>query len=43
MMSSSAFLSPDGSPETAEPPRWAWWILLLIALCTLAVGVLLLV
>jgi uncharacterized membrane protein HdeD (DUF308 family) len=42
-VSAHAFISPDGSPEAEEPPGWAWWILLLIALCTLAVGVLLLV
>lgn len=42
-MSSHAFISPNGAPEAQEPPSWAWWILLLIALVTLAVGVLLLV
>ncbi|HXA53544.1 MAG TPA: DUF308 domain-containing protein [Solirubrobacteraceae bacterium] len=42
-MSTHAFISPDGAPEAQEPPGWAWLILLLVALCTLAVGVLLLV
>jgi hypothetical protein len=42
-MASHAFISPDGAPDTEEPPGWAWWLLLLVALCTLAVGVLLLV
>lgn len=42
-MSTRAFISSDGAPEVEEPPGWAWWILLLIALVTLAVGVLLLV
>jgi uncharacterized membrane protein HdeD (DUF308 family) len=42
-MSSQALLSPDSSPSVEETPGWAWWLLLLVALCTLAVGVLLLV
>ncbi len=43
-MSSRAFISPDGTPEDSEaPPAWTWWMLLLVAVCTLAVGVLLLV
>ncbi len=42
-MSSQAFMSPDGAPLDDEAPRWAWWMLLLVGLATLAVGVLLLV
>jgi uncharacterized membrane protein HdeD (DUF308 family) len=42
-MSSEAFMSPNSAPLDDEAPRWAWWLLLLVALCTLAVGVLLLV
>ncbi len=42
-MSSQAFISRDGTPGAEEAPSWTWWILLLVALCTLAVGVLLLV
>src|ERR1700733_4749738 len=42
-MASQAFSGPDGTPAVEEPPRWTWWMLLLVALCTLAVGVLLLV
>jgi uncharacterized membrane protein HdeD (DUF308 family) len=42
-MSSQAFMSPDGTPLGDEAPRWAWWMLLLVGLATLAVGVLLLV
>jgi drug/metabolite transporter (DMT)-like permease len=41
-MASQAFMSPDSAPGADETPRWAWWLLLLIALCTLVVGVLLL-
>ncbi|MCL2769698.1 MAG: DUF308 domain-containing protein [Solirubrobacterales bacterium] len=36
-------MSPDGAAEVRETPGWAWWLLLLVALCTLGVGVLLLV
>ncbi len=42
-MASQAFISPDGAQDAAEPPGWTWWVLLLVAVCTLAVGVLLLV
>lgn len=42
-MASQAFISPDGTPGAEEAPSWTWWILLLVAVCTLAVGVLLLV
>ncbi len=42
-MSSQAFISRDGTPSTEEAPSWTWWVLLLVAVCTLAVGVLLLV
>jgi uncharacterized membrane protein HdeD (DUF308 family) len=42
-MASQAFISPDGTPSTEEAPSWTWWVLLLVAVCTLAVGVLLLV
>jgi uncharacterized membrane protein HdeD (DUF308 family) len=42
-MSSQAFISPDGTPKAEQAPGWTWWILLLVAVCTLAVGVLLLV
>jgi uncharacterized membrane protein HdeD (DUF308 family) len=42
-MSSQAFISPDGTPDAETPPAWTWWMLLLVAACTLAVGVLLLV
>jgi uncharacterized membrane protein HdeD (DUF308 family) len=42
-MASQAFISPDGAPAVEEPPGWTWWMLLLVAVCTLAVGVLLLV
>jgi len=42
-MSSQAFISRDGTPGAEEPPSWTWWMLLLVAVCTLAVGVLLLV
>lgn len=42
-MSSQAFLSPDRTPDAGEAPGWTWWLLLLVAMCTLAVGVLLLV
>jgi uncharacterized membrane protein HdeD (DUF308 family) len=40
-MASQAFASREGAPDV-ETPRWAWWLLLLVALCTFAVGVLLL-
>ncbi len=42
-MASQAFISPDSTPDPEEAPGWAWWMLLLVALCTLAVGILLLV
>lgn len=42
-MASQAFISPDNAPDPEEAPGWAWWLLLLVALVTLAVGVLLLV
>jgi uncharacterized membrane protein HdeD (DUF308 family) len=42
-MASRAFMSPDSTPNAEEAPGWTWWLLLLVALCTLAVGVLLLV
>jgi uncharacterized membrane protein HdeD (DUF308 family) len=42
-MAGQAFISPDGAPREEQTPSWAWWLLLLVALCTLAVGVLLLV
>jgi len=42
-MASQAFISPDGTPNAEEAPGWTWWLLLLVAVCTLAVGVLLLV
>ncbi len=42
-MASQAFISPDGTPNAEEAPGWTWWMLLLVAVCTLAVGVLLLV
>jgi uncharacterized membrane protein HdeD (DUF308 family) len=42
-MASQAFISPDGTPHADEAPGWTWWMLLLVAVCTLAVGVLLLV
>jgi uncharacterized membrane protein HdeD (DUF308 family) len=32
----------DGAPDAVEPPGWAWWLLLLVAVCTFVVGVLLL-
>jgi uncharacterized membrane protein HdeD (DUF308 family) len=35
-------MSPDGAPEVEEAPTWAWWLLLLVALCTFIVGILLL-
>ena len=35
-------MSPDGAVDSEEPPTWAWWLLLLVAICTFAVGVLLL-
>jgi uncharacterized membrane protein HdeD (DUF308 family) len=41
-MASQAFASRDGAPDV-ETPRWAWWLLGLVALCTVAVGLLLLV
>jgi uncharacterized membrane protein HdeD (DUF308 family) len=41
-MASQAFMSPDSTPDTEETPGWAWWLLLLVALCTFIVGVLLL-
>jgi uncharacterized membrane protein HdeD (DUF308 family) len=41
-MSSQVFMSPDGAPDIEEAPSWAWWLLLLVALCTFLVGVLLL-
>jgi uncharacterized membrane protein HdeD (DUF308 family) len=41
-MASQAFIGSEGM-SAEEPPGWAWWLLLLVALCTLAVGVLLLV
>jgi uncharacterized membrane protein HdeD (DUF308 family) len=40
-MASQAFASREGAPDV-QTPRWAWWLLLLVALCTFAVGVLLL-
>jgi uncharacterized membrane protein HdeD (DUF308 family) len=42
-MASQVFISPDGTPAAEEAPSWTWWVLLLVAVCTLAVGVLLLV
>ncbi len=39
-MASQAFASREGAPDV-QTPRWAWWLLLLVALCTFAVGVLL--
>jgi uncharacterized membrane protein HdeD (DUF308 family) len=42
-MASQAFIGPDGTPGVEEAPGWTWWVLLLVAVCTLAVGVLLLV
>lgn len=42
-MASQSFISPDGAPHADEAPGWTWWLLLLVAGCTLAVGVLLLV
>jgi uncharacterized membrane protein HdeD (DUF308 family) len=42
-MASQVFISPDGTPAAEESPSWTWWVLLLVAVCTLAVGVLLLV
>jgi uncharacterized membrane protein HdeD (DUF308 family) len=41
-MASQAFTSPGGT-DAEEAPAWTWWLLLLVAICTLAVGVLLLV
>jgi uncharacterized membrane protein HdeD (DUF308 family) len=41
-MASQAF-SSDSAPDAGEAPGWTWWLLLLVALCTLAVGVLLLI
>jgi uncharacterized membrane protein HdeD (DUF308 family) len=42
-MSSQAFMSPDGgAANSGEAPTWAWWLLLLVALCTFVVGILLL-
>jgi uncharacterized membrane protein HdeD (DUF308 family) len=35
-------MSPDGAPDSEEAPTWAWWLLLLVALCTFIVGILLL-
>jgi uncharacterized membrane protein HdeD (DUF308 family) len=40
-MSSQAFISRDGAADIEQPPTWAWWLLLLVALCTFVVGVLL--
>ncbi len=40
-MASQAFANREGAPDV-ETPRWAWWLLLLVAVCTFAVGVLLL-
>jgi uncharacterized membrane protein HdeD (DUF308 family) len=42
-MSSQAFMSSNGTADPEEAPAWTWWLLLLVAICTLAVGVLLLV
>jgi uncharacterized membrane protein HdeD (DUF308 family) len=43
-MSAPAYYAPGGAPELEqEIPRWTWWVLALVALCTLGVGVLLLV
>jgi uncharacterized membrane protein HdeD (DUF308 family) len=42
-MSSQAFISSDSAPDPEAAPGWTWWLLLLVAVCTLAVGVLLLV
>jgi uncharacterized membrane protein HdeD (DUF308 family) len=40
-MASQAFGGRDSAPEV-QTPGWAWWLLLLVAVCTFAVGVLLL-
>jgi uncharacterized membrane protein HdeD (DUF308 family) len=42
-MASQAFASPNSAPDAEQAPGWTWWLLLLVAICTLAVGVLLLV
>jgi uncharacterized membrane protein HdeD (DUF308 family) len=42
-MASEAFMSPNRTPDVDEPPSWVWWLLLLVALCTLVVGILLLI
>jgi uncharacterized membrane protein HdeD (DUF308 family) len=35
-------MSFESPPDTDETPGWAWWLLLLVGVCTLIVGVLLL-
>ncbi|MGH2855461.1 MAG: HdeD family acid-resistance protein [Solirubrobacteraceae bacterium] len=40
-MASQAFAGRNSAPDV-ETPGWAWWLLLLVAVCTFAVGVLLL-
>jgi uncharacterized membrane protein HdeD (DUF308 family) len=41
-MASQSFISPDSAPSGDEAPGWAWWLLLLVGICTLGIGVLLL-
>jgi uncharacterized membrane protein HdeD (DUF308 family) len=41
-MATRTFMSPDGVADGDQTPGWAWWLLLLVGICTLIVGVLLL-
>jgi uncharacterized membrane protein HdeD (DUF308 family) len=41
-MASQTFMNPDGVADGEQTPNWAWWLLLLVGICTLLVGVLLL-
>jgi uncharacterized membrane protein HdeD (DUF308 family) len=41
-MAGHAFMSPEGAADPEETPGWAWWLLLVVALCTFIIGILLL-